>query len=352
MTIALKKRKVETGVVVTTTETVVATRTESTTSEDYEAETDVTTPEDLAFIPPSLPSTEQDAHETYTYLTAVPEDLASDMAQPCILGVDEAGRGPVLGPMVYAVAYCPVAYREILAKDGFMDSKVLTHEVRSRLLEKMCAPGAMKRNIGWATTIMTARDISHGMLRPPSVGPYNLNDQAHDTTMALIQKVLDAGVNVTEAFVDTVGPPAKYQDKLSQRFPTIKFTVTKKADSIYPIVSAASICAKVTRDASLVTLDESAGEWGSGYPSDPRTASWLKTTVDSVFGWSQVVRFSWQTTRDVLDKQGCAPVDWPEDLAAKKAKNPGFYAGQTQLGAESAGTPSLMAWFGAALDTL
>lgn len=72
--------------------------------------------------------------------------------------------------------------------------------------------------------------------------------------------------------MDTVGPPAKYQAKLLQQFPDLKITVSKKADSIYPIVSAASICAKVIRDHALKNwkFRENAPistKFGSGYPS-------------------------------------------------------------------------------------
>ena len=73
-------------------------------------------------------------------------------------------------------------------------------------------------------------------------------------------------------YVDTVGPPEKYQDKLQGIFPDIDVTVSKKADSIYPIVSAASICAKVARDKAVKNWKFNEGlsadiEYGSGYPN-------------------------------------------------------------------------------------
>jgi len=64
-----------------------------------------------------------------------------------------------------------------------------------------------------------------------------------------------------------------FQDKLSRVFPEIKITVSKKADSIYPIVSAASICAKVSRDKAVnnwrfkENVEIDGNRWGSGYPA-------------------------------------------------------------------------------------
>lgn len=306
----------------------------------------------VEFIPPSIPGKDQlDPNESSTFVTEIPKEIFNDLKQPCILGVDEAGRGPVIGPMVYALSYCTKGFQTDLKNIGFADSKTLNATTRSKYLERICTEEALKNNIGWATTIMTARDIGSGMLKPENHGVYNLNAQAHDTTMELIDRILKLGVNITEIYVDTVGPPVKYQDKLSNRFPGIKITVAKKADSIYPIVSAASICAKVTRDASLVLNDLSGGTWGSGYPADSRTTNWLKSNTDKVFGWGHMVRYSWNTSKDLLDKSG-VQVEWTDDFVKKNKKITRFMQQQNDDDDEPANKYNMIStrWYGKSVN--
>jgi ribonuclease H2 subunit A len=235
------------------------------------------------------------------------------------MGVDEAGRGPVLGCMVYAVAYTGCVDQEKLKDIGFADSKQLKADERDSLCDRVLKEQDW---IGWAVHALSPQDISESMLRRAK---YNLNAMAHDTTIGLIRSVLASGVNVTKVYVDTVGHPEKYQDKLSALFSGIDFTVRKKADSLFPIVSAASICAKVTRDETMVHWRciepiEISREYGSGYPSDPVTVQWLKDHMDPVFGFPRMIRFSWSTCSNLLEEKGVR-MDWEceqEDTSIEK----------------------------------
>ncbi|KAK9283715.1 hypothetical protein L1049_011965 [Liquidambar formosana] len=139
--------------------------------------------------------------------------------------------------------------------------------------------------------------------------------------------------------LDTVGDPEKYRIKLSEKFPAVKFVVAKKADSLYPVVSGASIVAKVTRDRALRDwlLDETAGNmhrnFGSGYPGDPETKAWLEHHKHSVFGFPTLVRFSWGTCTPYL--KDSVEVLWETDKMDEDASS--SRSGKRQLKLSSLG---------------
>ncbi|KAE8300056.1 Ribonuclease H2 subunit A [Larimichthys crocea] len=232
--------------------------------------------------------------------------------EDCCLGIDEAGRGPVLGPMVYGICFCPVSRKDELKALKVADSKTLTEAERENLFEKVDGANSY---VGWALQVLSPNTISTSMLQRTK---YNLNALSHDTAIGLVQYALDNGVQLKEIFVDTVGPADKYEDKLSKLFPGIDVTVRPKADSLFPIVSAASICAKVARDRIVKgwNFPEDLGdvdpEYGSGYPGDPKTKAWLLKYLDPVFGFPQFVRFSWSTAQTLLDSKGVT-VHWDDD---------------------------------------
>lgn len=332
------------------------------------------------FIPPSVASHLEVlyAGRSYAHYSEVPSNITTtatvrssplpptseehDSRTPCVLGVDEAGRGPVIGPMVYGVFYLPIPIeRPLLAETHhFDDSKVLQPAVRADLMRKVCTSGTdLFSDCGWAIKSLSAQDISAGMLK--NGGSYNLNAQAMDATVEIIKGVIDRGVNVREIYVDTIGMPAVYQKKLERIFPTVKIRVEKKADSLFPCVSAASVVAKVTRDVSCEAMYEEyvriKGEegvveesgWGSGYPSDARCVSWLKAAMDPVFGWGSECRFSWGTAKDMLDgKAQATRADWPADDDSDNMRVSQYFA--AGLAGPKTETDELRDWFGTSVD--
>jgi ribonuclease H2 subunit A len=224
--------------------------------------------------------------------------------------------------MVYGCFYLPTALEESLLKEthAFTDSKQLTASRRAYLMQRLCTPGSdLYKSCGWATSSLSARDISAGMLKP---AVYNLNAQAVYATISLIRGVIHTrNVNVKEVFVDTLGAPDVHRRRLEAAFPGVRFTVEKKADALFPVVGAASVAAKVTRDAALeACADNSIGgreqqNWGSGYPSDARCVQWMKKSMDPIFGWGPECRFSWGTAKEMLEGKGKSSVkiDWPVD---------------------------------------
>ncbi|VDM00366.1 unnamed protein product [Schistocephalus solidus] len=224
--------------------------------------------------------------------------------EPCMLGIDEAGRGPVLGPMLYASAVASTGKIEALRGMGLADSKQLTEEKREELLEKMLANSEW---IAYSIHSISPMEITEKMLSSTKI---SLNVISQNSAIGLIHSALDQNVNLTEVYVDTVGKAETYQAYLQSLFPKIKITVESKADATYPIVSAASIFAKVTRDRLLARWPK-AGRGvippntplGSGYPGDPLTKQYLRICLDPIFGFPPLVRSSWSTAQTILEER-------------------------------------------------
>ena len=197
-----------------------------------------------------------------------------------ILGIDEAGRGSVLGPLVIAGVVIDKRKEAILDNMGVKDSKKLTPKRREVLARKL------KKMFVWDTVIYSAQDIDN--LRAQGV---NLNEIERKGMEELIVKL-----DFDEAIVDAVDvKPQRFQDRLIQATGK-KVMAEHKADDKYIEVSAASIIAKQTRDEAIAEINknfEDVGWIGSGYPSDPTTKEFLSNYTYNEM--PDFVRKSWST---------------------------------------------------------
>ena len=244
-------------------------------------------------------------------LVLFPKTPSITQKESCVVGIDEAGRGPVLGPMVYGICYCPESKQDLLASLGFSDSKQLSEMKRNELLQTMMDNS---ETIGRGVEVLSPNYISICMLARDRI---NLNLLSHNTAIRMIRKLLARGVKISKILLDTVGDAKSYQEKLIKEFEgKLKIEVHIKADSKFPIVGAASICAKVMRDWCLTNwvypenMEFTEGR-GSGYTGDPNTKAWLGKNVDAVFGYPNLVRFGWSTCRKKLEK--AFKVEWEDE---------------------------------------
>ena len=231
-----------------------------------------------------------------------PENIITDFEKDKIcLGIDEAGRGPVIGPMIYACCY----FRDDLKEDikqyfKFNDSKKLTPEKREKMFEQIKQyPNIFQYDI----VSLSPQYLSEKMLLRNKI---NLNKISQDSAILLINNTLSKNVNITNIFVDTVGSPDNYREYIEKNIKkqeNINVKVEKKADANYPCVSAASIVAKVTRDKAIENIDYYDKKLGSGYPSDCYTVNWLERNYDEVFGYPDFIRFSWGTVKNMFKKK-------------------------------------------------
>jgi len=204
------------------------------------------------------------------------------------MGIDEAGRGCVIGPMVICgvVVHCDAL--DTLVEIGVKDSKALSAEQRQALYSHI-------------TAIIERSFIAE--IPPWQIDQENINAAGVREIARMI-----AAAEPDEVFIDvpTRGRGIKtYCQKIRALLPKpgVALIAENKADETYPVVSAASIIAKVTRDSVIDKLRDEYGDFGSGYPGDPRTRKFVADCYTAGGEFPEIVRQKWLTVRRFTDTQ-------------------------------------------------
>jgi len=202
-----------------------------------------------------------------------------------ICGVDEAGKGAVLGPLVVA-AVCCQDDAECRAL-GARDSKALSPSRRTVLCREITARFPVAVIAYTPGEIDSARETM------------TLND-----FMAMAHAEVISRLGPDLAYVDACDVDARrYGGSVSAHLRSpCRIVSEHHADQRYAVVGAASIVAKVTRDEAIAALASVHGEIGSGYPSDPYTVAHLESYLKAHRRPPPYARFSWATVRELQDR--------------------------------------------------
>jgi len=204
-----------------------------------------------------------------------------------IAGVEEAGRGPVIGPMVMCGVMVEEKDEAKLKSIGAKDSKLLTPRTRELLYEQIMS---MVKQV--EVIVVSAKEVDDA-LNDPNL---NLNKLEALTSAKIIDQL-----NPSKVLVDCPSNNTQaYSNQLREYLINKKVEIVSehKADVKYPVVSAASIIAKVTRDREIEKIKEQIGiDFGSGYPSDEKTQLFLKKNWDK---YPQIFRKTWASYKKFI----------------------------------------------------
>ncbi len=206
-----------------------------------------------------------------------------------VLGVDEAGRGPVIGSMFVGGFLVDKEKLGEVEKLGVKDSKKLSNKLRDSIDDVLEDYGDTFLKEVEAEEIDELREIM------------SLNEIELHAFVDIIERA-----EPDEVFVDLPEPDGdrfirKMKRELPERFQDVKFVAEHEADDTYPVVSAASIVAKSARERHTQELKEKYGyDFRSGYPHDKPTINFLEKFVEEKGELPKETRKSWSTAERIL----------------------------------------------------
>lgn len=213
-----------------------------------------------------------------------------------LAGVDEAGRGPVLGPLVVAGVVLHQDDLPQLVENGLADSKFVPKAKREQLYQTI-----LGKAIDYKVIIIEAMDIDTQRANATNLNKIEMNSFVE---ILLLMK------QWSKAYVDACDRNAKrFQLTLQNRVNT-NIIAEHFADQTYPIVSAASIIAKVVRDREIEKYHNEYGvDFGSGYPHDKKTNRFLNDYISQYGKLPMVARKSWATAKRAIEKHEQSNLD-------------------------------------------
>ncbi|MDY6761764.1 MAG: ribonuclease HII [Candidatus Nanohaloarchaea archaeon] len=216
-----------------------------------------------------------------------------------ILGIDEAGRGAVLGSMFVGGVLVDEEDLDELETMGLKDSKELSDADREGFVTPI-------KELAEATVVkeVTASEIDE--LREVT----NLNVIELRTFASIIEET-----EPDTAYIDLPEPDGerfanKIRKELPDDFPAVDMVAEHGADSEYPVVSAASILAKSAREAHTAELKQKYGaEFRTGYSHDQDTIDFLRDYLEEHGELPEETRMSWSTAQDLIEESEQAGLD-------------------------------------------
>ena len=219
-----------------------------------------------------------------------------------ILGVDEAGRGCVIGPLVIAGVLIDERSQPKLLEFGVKDSKLLSHLRRKQLAKEI-------KRIAINTHIIKLCPIEIDKAVNSRRKLHKLN-RLEAKTMAKVVEALKPDIAIVDAS-DVLAN--RYKQHITECLSfSVQVISEHKADRNYPVVSAASIIAKVERDHVIDELKAKHGDFGSGYMANPKTAVFLEALLGKYGVYPNFVRRSWKPAKTAKTNVRTRQIRLPE----------------------------------------
>ena len=218
-----------------------------------------------------------------------------------IIGVDDAGRGPIIGPMILAGVLVSEEQEKILKQHGIRDSKMLTHSQRLRMAE-IIEKNVISKVVVKAFPKEVDEFVESGV---------NLNMLEAKNTAEVINALNKKGEKIKVIIdcpsVNKLNWLGKMKKFISSEDNLIMHC-EHKADRDYVAVSAASILAKCAREEEVSKIKKQYGDIGSGYPADPVTKKFLKDRGEKLRD-SGIFRKSWSTWKKMFPGEAQASLE-------------------------------------------